>query len=449
VILWISNSGECLPIVWRMRQEGAKTAVYVHNPKHRTNYEGIMERVSLGNLRKTLKAADQVVFDITHPNHRQPQDLALLKMFGVKTSSRSVFGPVADKLKKDHQVIGCSEWSEEIELDRKLGSEVGQKIGLAISETHDFKALRQGEKFLQGRKDRWVLKPHDNADLDLTYVEKYPGELRRKFQGELPRRVGEKFSYMLQRAVEGVEISTEGWFDGTGWKHFNHTIEDKRLMAGDLGPAIGSQGNTVWMKGVRAGTPAPTGLLVEELTRLTPMLKRAGYLGPVDINAIVAEDRQAYFLEFSPRMGWDALYCLLTLLEGSLTEFFTQGFKGRFGAGFASSQRLSIPPYPYATRDLLATMAKEAPLEGSLNRWPWFWGQDVRLNQDGQLCCAGSDGILGVATGRGETVGEAVGQVHRHLKGMKVGAYRQYRLDGAKRPEKALETLKKWRVQYG
>ena len=144
MILWISNSGECLPIAWRMSLEGAKVAVYIHNPKYRSNYEGIMERVSLGNLRKTLKAADQVIFDITHPNHRKPQDMALLKMFGLKTSSRSVFGPVADKLKKDHQVIGCSEWSEEIELDRKLGSEVGQKIGMAMADTHDFKALQQG-----------------------------------------------------------------------------------------------------------------------------------------------------------------------------------------------------------------------------------------------------------------------------------------------------------------
>ena len=73
-----------------------------------------------------------------------------------------MFGPVADKLKKDHQVIGCSEWNEEIELDRKLGSEVARKIGMAISETHDFRTLKQGAKLLKGRKDRWVLKPHDN-----------------------------------------------------------------------------------------------------------------------------------------------------------------------------------------------------------------------------------------------------------------------------------------------
>lgn len=439
MILWISNSGECLPVAWRMRQEGAEVAVYVHNPKHRTNYEGIMERIGLGNLRKTLKAADQVIFDITHPNHRKPQDQALLKMFGLKSTSRSVFGPVADKLSKDHQVIGATEWSEEIELDRKLGSEVGRKIGMAISETHDFRTLPQGAKFLKGRKDRWVLKPHDNADLDLTYVEKYPGELRRKLEGELRKRLGEKFHYMLQKVVQGVEISTEGWFDGKDWLHFNHTIEDKRLMTGDLGQAIGSQGNTVWMKG-------KGGLLVEQLTRLTPYLTRAGYVGPVDINAIVADDRQAYFLEFSPRMGYDALYCLLTLLEGSLTDFFTKGFKGTFRKGFASSQRLSIPPYPYANRDLLATLAKEVPIEGQLDRWPWFWGQDVCRDQDGKLCCAGSDGILGVATGRGETVKEAAGEVYRHLRAMKVGAYLQYRLDGARRPERALETLKQWRV---
>ena len=158
------------------------------------------------------------------------------------------------------------------------------------------------------------------------------------------------------------------------------------------------------------------------------------------------KDRQAYFLEFSPRLGYDAIYGLLTLLEGSLTDFFTKGFKGSFGKGFASSQRLSIPPYPYAGRELLGELAKEVPLEGELGSWPWFWAQDVARDEDGRLCCAGADGILGIATGRGASVGEAVGQVYRHLKGMRVGAYLQYRLDGARRPERALETLAKWRI---
>lgn len=450
MILFMSNSGECLPIAWRLRREGAEVGVYIHNPRHRPNYEGIMERVKLPELRKVLKKAEQVIFDITHPNHKKPEDVALLKMFGLKTGLPSVFGPVADKLKKDHQVIGCSEWSEEIELDRKLGSDIAGKIGLALAETHDFKALKQGVKFLKGRKDRWVLKPHHNADLDLTYVERYPGELLRKFEGELPRRVGEKFDFMLQQVVEGVEISTEGWFDGEGWKHFNHTIEDKRLMTGNLGPAIGSQGNTAWMKKTAGGDARPTGLLVEELTRLTPWLKKAKYLGPVDINAIISEkDHRAYFLEFTPRFGYDALFLLLTLLKGSRKDFFIKGFKGEFHSGFASSQRLSIPPYPYANRELLAEMAKGVPMEGSLEKMDWFWAEDVRLDDDKKLCCAGSDGILGVAAGRGATVGEAVSHVYRRLKSMKVGAYRQYRLDGAKRPLAALETLKKWGIEVG
>lgn len=441
MILFMSNSGECLPLAWRLRREGAKVAVYVHHPKYRPNYEGIMERVRLGELKKVLKQADQVIFDITHPNHKKPEDIALLKMFGLKTGSSSVFGPVADKLKKDHHVIGCSEWSEEVELDRKLGLDTAVKIGMAISETVDFKALKQGVKFLQGRKDRWVLKPHNNTDLDLTYVERYPGELLRKFEGDLPRRVGEKFDFMLQRVVEGVEISTEGWFDGAKWQHFNHTIEDKRLMTGGLGPPIGSQGNTAWMK-------RKNGLLVAELTKLTPWLKKAGYQGPVDINAIVSEkDHRAYFLEFTPRFGYDALFLLLTLLKGSLTDFFTKGFQGEFHTGFASSQRLTIPPFPYASRDLLTEMAKEVPIEGKLANLPWFWAEDVRLEEDKKLCCAGADGILGVITGQGATVGEAVSKVYRRLKSMKVGAYMQYRLDGAKRPLAALETLKKWGVE--
>jgi phosphoribosylamine--glycine ligase len=439
LMLFISNSGESLPIVYRLKKEGVDCRVYIHNPLCRPSYKGILEKVTVSKLRAEVKKADTIVFDITRINERTKEDLAMLKVFGLKSSSPTVFGPVADVLKKDHKVIGASAFTEKIEMDRMEGERVAKKIGLDIPETVQFDSIKGGKKFLKGQRDRWVFKPFDNRDLDLTYVERFPGEIMSKMEGEWSHRLDDgKYEYMLQKFVEGIEISTEGWFDGKGWAHFNHTIEDKRLMDKNLGPSIGSQSNTVWVKKNR-------GLLVKELMKMSPMLTDAGYAGPIDINSIICEDGKTYFLEFTPRFGYDALFCLLTLIEGKLSDFFNNGFKADFKGGYASGERISIPPYPYAVKELLEDYAKGVAIKGMMSDYPFFWMEDVMMNGNG-LSCAGVDGILGVVTARGRDIGESVGLVYRRIDKIKICGYRQYRTDLGRRVERAIKILRKWRV---
>lgn len=441
MILFISNSGESLPIAYRLKKEGLDCQVYIHSPDCRRDYDGILEKVSIGELRKKAFKAEMVIFDITRPNRKEKQDIAVLKMFGVKTGSDYVFGPIADKLKKHVKVMGASTFTEEIEMDRKKGSDLAKKIGLSIPEAHEFKNLEEGKAFLKGKHDLWVLKPFGNQAIDLTYVEKYPGEVFAKMQGELPSRLdSDKFEYILQKVIDGVEIDTEGWFDGKDFVHFNHTVEEKRLMNNNLGPAIGSQNNTVWVK-------KQSDFLLNEIKKIVPFLKEANYIGPVDFNCIVSEeDHKPCFLEFTPRFGYDALFCLLSLVKGPLKNFFLKDFKVDFQNGYASSSRISIPPYPYLGKELLEDFAKDVPIEGKIDDFPYFWMEDVYGNGR-DLACAGSDGVLGVITGRGESLGEAWGRVYQNIKRLKIGSYMQYRTDGPRKAERVLQALSEWGIQ--
>lgn len=440
MIFFISNSGEALPIVYRLRKEGVHAEIYIHVPDCRHNYDGILPKVSIADLRKTAFKADLIIFDSSRPNRKEKQDIALLKMFGCKTNSDNVFGPVADKLKKYIKVIGASAFTEAIEMDRKLGTDIAKKIGLEIPETHEFKSFAEGKAFLRGNRHLWVMKPFANQALDLTYVEKFPGELLAKMDGELSQRLNEdKIEYILQRVIEGVEIDIEGWFDGREFVHFNHTIEEKRLMNNNLGPAIGSQNNTVWIK-------RKSDFLKDNLLKMAPMLKEANYIGPVDFNCIISEeDHKPYFLEFTPRFGYDALYCLLSLIDGSLKDFFLKDFRVKFYDGFVSSQRLTIPPFPYTSKELLQSFAKDVPVLGKMDHYPFFWMEDVYKNAG--LACAGSDGVLGVVTGRGHTLGESVAAVYRNLDKIKVGSYLQFRTDLGKAAKRRLETLREWDLE--
>lgn len=432
----MSNSGESLPIVWRMKAEGADVGIYIHHRQYRKNYRGIMPIIPFAELKKKLKTAEIVIFDINRyikpPDKKSKQDIALLKTFGLKIGQPSIFGIVADKLKKDHKVIGASAITEELEFDRHKGIELAEKMGFAIPEMHEFKRLKDGAKFLQGRKDLWVFKPENNQDIDLTYVEKFKGELMTKMLEEYTQRIGDKCDYILQKKIDGTEVSTEVWIAG-GPIHFNHTIENKRLMDAGLGLPIGSQSNTVWLK------KGKDGVIIGPLTKMAGYLKSNGYTGPCDANCII-KGGVPYFLEWSPRFGWDALYCLLTLLKGKITDFFVNDFKSEFHDGFAASERLSIPPYPYGTPELRRMYAKYVSIIGTLKDYPKFWAQDVY--DEGGLKCAGADGILGVVAARGKSIEEAWGKVYNAIKKVKVCSYPQYRTDGLDRARKRIERLK-------
>lgn len=431
--MFVSNAGEALPICWRLRQEGIDAGIYLHSPQYARNYDGLLAKVTLSQLKKVVKDVDIILFDMSRFNEKTKQDIALLKMFGCKMSAPSVFGSVADKLRKDHKVIGSSAFTEELEFDRKKGIDFARKAGFAIPEMQEFTSLTEGVRFLQGRKDLWVFKPFNNQELDLTYVEQFPGELVAKMSDEWQQRIPDDCQYLLQKKIEGVEVSSEVWVGEKGPRHYNHTIENKRLMTGDLGPATGSQSNTVWLD--------KTKLCVKPLERAAQRLREGPYVGPCDANCIIAGDKTPYFLEFSPRLGFDAFYCLAALMKGKLSKFFLNDFDVEFDEGYGVSERLSIPPYPYAGTALRKEFARDVRIFGRLKDYPYFWAQDV-YSDAGKLRCAGADGILGVVTAYGKDLDTAWGRLAHNVKKVKVAAYRQYRTDGLISARKRIEGLK-------
>jgi len=427
-IIFISNSGEALPLVLRLRREGVDAGIYIHHSQYKNNYNGILHKLSVKGLKKQLTKTDTVVFDISRPNERTKFDIILLKTFGLKSSLPSVFGPIADKLKKDHIVIGASALTEQLELDRHKGIELADKVGFAIPEYQRFGNLREGIKFLRDNKELWVFKPDDNQSF--TYVEKFAGDLLAKMSsGKIPNG-----KYILQRFIKGAEVSSEVWIGEKGPVHYNRTIEAKNLLTGNLGPQTGSQVNLVWAE------KSTEAVAIPELTKMAEIIHSWGYRGPCDVNCIIS-GKTPYFLEWTPRFGWDAFYCLTTLMKGSLSEFFKNDFAMNFHDGYAASVRLSVPPYPYSNPSLRSELAKDMIIDGSLDKMPAFWGQDIYLD-DGKLKIAGADGIIGVVSARADKVEPAWSKVYSLVNKMKVGADLQYRTDGFSETRKRLEKLK-------
>jgi len=296
-ILFFSDSRESLPVAWKLARENIWVEYYIHDRGYRDNFDGMLPKISMSELPAALKRCDTVVFDLNLVNHKKPHDIALLTKFGCSANSPDVFGPISDKLRKTHKVIGGGQEMARIEFDRKAGMDLAKKLGFDIPNHKIFKSLKEGAKFLEANKNKlWYLKPFDNAGLDLTCCDTFPGELADMMLTTLPVRFKkDNIEFMLQEKVDGVEVSSELWSRGDGSQLINpnRTLELKKMMDGNLGVATGSQSNIVWR------SPDASGVIFDFMQKplFRDMCKY--YTGPTDANCIITEDGKINFLEWT------------------------------------------------------------------------------------------------------------------------------------------------------
>jgi phosphoribosylamine--glycine ligase len=239
--------------------------------------------------------------------------------------------------------------------------------------------------------------------------------------------------------VKGIEISTEGWFNGKDWiRPFNHTFEKKRLMASDRGPNTGCMGNVVW----------PTNgdkLTAQVVEPLAPLLEKVGYVGPIDVNCIV-DDTDAYFLEFTPRFGYEAIQAWGELLQEKLFDFLYGVASGQpievpYHDESSIAIRLSVSPYPNKEdiEKWKGVQVLDIPKEARKH----IWLADV-MKPDGIEVLAGVDGVVGCVTARGQSVRECQRRAYRTVKNICIHQDVQYRTDIGDGAEQDKEKLKEW-----
>jgi phosphoribosylamine-glycine ligase len=272
--------------------------------------------------------------------------------------------------------------------------ELFERAGLAVPEWHPWNGPDDADEITAGREwlEGWVLKPSGNQAAEKTALVKRP-ELWNRAIEALPK----DSRGIVQRIVSGIEVSTEGWFNGERFvPPFNHTFEEKRFLAGNLGPNTGCMGNVV----VQAG--AGDRLTEATVEPLAPFLAAIGYRGPFDVNAIVSADK-AYVLEATSRLGFDAIEALMEAFEEPAGDAFKRIAEGGDGfatnGGVAIAVRLSVPPYPFRAPD--RDDAAGEPVLGIDDNLQHLFLCDLYCDRDGVYRTAGADGILLKATSLG------------------------------------------------
>jgi hypothetical protein len=241
--------------------------------------------------------------------------------------------------------------------------------------------------------------------------------------------------------IHGPEIVTETWWDGNEFVLWNHVIEDRHFMTGNLGPELPCQGTTVWIK------KDMDGLVVKQMSGFAPMFQHKKYVGPVSVKCMISEkDHETYYMDAIFGFRFDSIYALLGLInDKSPRSFFAQKFRAEWHNGYATSQRITIPPYPYEEKALLEAFAKDVIIQGRIGDYPSFWMQDV-YSKRGKLHCTGTDAILGIIATRGNSLGGSIGSCYRAIRKLRVGGNLQYRTDAGKKAARIIRQLEKWGI---
>ena len=399
--LILSEGGDGVGLAQRLKQEGHDARIWIRDPAVGSMGHGIVDHADEYTFGQT------VVADCTGS------------------------GIILDKFRDaDIPIFGGSSFHDRLESDREYAESVLRDSGISVPDSQRVDSWDAADSLIKklGKSTgRVVLKPEGHlAGILPSYVAYDLDDAHKTLECWKLQVAGENVSILIQEYIEGIAISTEGWFNGSEWipGMFNHTIERKQFLNDDLGPSGGCTGNIVW----KCDWTDP--LVKNGLLKITPILERHRYVGPIDINTVVGRSGN-YALEFTPRCGYDAFPTLLLgLCEfdfGAFIEDLARGYdsEATLMDGFAAGVRLSIPPWP--TED--HPTGKHIPIEGmDQENWEYFYPYDVQLNDKDELESSGGYGILGVMVCNGETIGEAFAKSYYSLSTLRVKD-KQYRTD--------------------
>jgi len=420
--LIVSNNGDFAGGALRLQEEGNQVSLFIQGADARDTLDGLVPQVK--SLPEGLrKDPDVVLFDMVRN------------------------GPLADRIRKTgHLVIGASRFQDKIELDRMFGMDMAKRQGIKVPDYVKFgrNEWKKAAEFVKENKKRYVLKPLGNANVELTYVGKSPEDMAQFLEwASTTGKIQQDF--ILQEFVGGIELSTEVWFsDGLPVFPPNGTMEEKKFMAGNIGPNTGCQGSIVWPYPV-----AEPRIVQQTIKKLYPALKAMQYNGCLDINTIVGEDGKAYFLEFTSRFGYSAIYALAEILNDDLGKVLYECAKGTLKkmdirTEFGMAIRLSVPPYPLESHSpghgAIVRESKDKPVRNVPLGHSWLL--DVKKDSEkDELVTCGIDGAILEVTSSGNSIDQAKDLLYKRVKEVDLPDV-QYRNDIGERPKEQLKKLR-------
>lgn len=213
----------------------------------------------------------------------------------------------------------------------------------------------------------------------------------------------------------GISIVSEGWFNKTWLKPFNHTIKMKRLMDGGKGPNMGCMGITLWLT-------SGDKVIETMFEPLTPLLEKVNFVGPFTIRSFVTKE-QIYFNGFIPTFNHIQPFC--ELLKQSLFDFL-------YGMAIGSVGEINCYyDYSLSVNLLIATQSVNGVVSVPVEAKKHVWLTDVNK-------------VVATVTARGQTVRECQRRAYRTIGNIVKSKEVMYRSDIGNNVEERVAELREW-----
>lgn len=300
--------------------------------------------------------------------------------------------------------IGDGDLNTHIENDRMLSIQVMEECGINVPFWEGFDDIGDAKKFVKQTKKRFVFKPDDceGQNKATTYVSKSYEDMLMYL--DKIAHLSKTNKFIMQEVVEGTEVSTEAWFNGTDFFLISGTLEEKKFMEGNKGPNTGCAGN---LEIIYDQLNKPL-IFREGLEKTKDFLSQYNFRGYIDLNTIVS-DSKLYGLEWTPRFGYDCTATLFNLIS-NVTNFLGSIATGGHDHAeisniFSSGVRISIPPYP---SEIDGEHPEGIPIEGIEENdiIKDIYLYDCGLDKSDSLITVGMYGFICVPLAKGNTVEE-------------------------------------------
>ena len=424
-ILILTKSADSAGLWNRFRREGHQVSVYFSDPEVKDAMTGIVKRVTLNE------------------GIAEKPDFIWADMVGN--------GALCDKMKDAGlPVFGGSSFCDKVELERKVGLDFAKNSNILVPLSKTFSTLNEVRHYVASRGKPVVIKCDGNKSASSSHVAESSEEALEYLEFLADSGQEKGMTYLVQEVVKGIEISTEVWVcQGRILYPINSTFKEKKLMEGGKGPNTGAMSSVVFPY----LTSSPR-IAQETVLKIASSLAKLKFTGCLDVNVIVGEeDHQARFLEFTARAGYDAIYALSAMIEGSLADFFRDLAHGKatrvpLSHTWGAAIRLLIPPAPNEWPD---------DPEISKKAYSAIKGQPVKIPEDryiypieelgkdkkGRWMTQGIDGTVAEACGIGRNASEAWQGAKSRWEKIKVPSA-MGRFDGITRVLEDAKKLRSW-----
>ncbi|MFA5828450.1 MAG: phosphoribosylglycinamide synthetase C domain-containing protein [Candidatus Shapirobacteria bacterium] len=391
--LFISKEALISDIAWQIIKEGHEAKYFIEEKSEQEIGDGFVPKTN--NWEKEVKWADVIVFD---------------DVLGQ--------GKIAHELReRGKKVIGGTHYTDRLEDDRSFGQEELKRHKVNILPYQDFFSFDEAIDYVQKNPDEYVIKPCGEAAnikrLLFVGMEKDGGDVVRVLQSYKKVWSEEIKQFQLQKRVTGVEVAVGAFFNGHKFiKPININFEHKKLFPGNIGPATGEMGTSMfWSDGNK--------LFDNTLLKMEPTLAKEGYVGYIDLNCIV-NGNGIYPLEFTSRFGYPTISIQYDSMITPIGQFFYDLANGKdidlkVRKGFQVGVRVVVPPYPFRDKKTFNSYSKKATIVfKKMDHYEGIHIEDVKIVK-GEWVVTGGSGVALIVVGTGLTMRDAQRQAYGRI----------------------------------